>query len=293
LAIKQVKKAPGSTDASVESYIEAIDAFNEPLTNGTRPCLISALTPNRQVINYLKASNAQQSSVRFQNERISYVGMAAGTVPEDVLSYAKALKSELITIVYPDSAVMTIPDANGVDQDILVGGEYVAVALTGADVSPVYDVATPLTNIQLVGFVRLGRNMTKATAALVAQNGVTVLEYKNNTIRVLMGLTTNLDSPLTRDPRIIETKHFVQQGVRTVCDKFIGRKDIGGVTNEIHTTLAAYFSALKGVYLIGGFGAISVTVDPNDPTIVNVAIQYKPIFGVNWIMVTHYLRSTL
>ena len=294
LVIKQVKKATGSNDASVSSYIEAIDIFNEPVSNGTRPSLISVMSTNRQVINYLKSSNAQQSSIRFQNERTSYAGVAAGTVPEDVLAYAKALSTELITLVYPDSAIMTIPDSNGVDQDILVGGEYIAVALTGADVSPTYDIATPLTGVQLVGLSRLGRVLTKATAALVAQNGVTVMEYKNNVIRVMMGLTTDLTSPLTRDPRIIEVKHFVQQGVREVCDKFIGRKNIGGITNEIKTALVSYFNSLKGVYLIGGFDSnMTVEVDANDPTIVNVAIQYKPIFGVNWIMVTHYLRSTL
>lgn len=294
LAIKQVRKAPNSNDASVASYVEAIDSFNEPLSNGTRPALLSVLTANRQVLNYLRTSNAQQSSIRMQNERTSFIGLAAGSTPEDALNYAKALKSELITLVYPDSAVITIPDSNGVDQDILVGGEYVAVAMTGADVSPVYDVATPLTNISLVGFQRLGRSLTKATAALVAQNGVTVLENKNNNIKVLMGLTTDMTSVLTRNPRIVETKHEVQKGVRRVGDRFIGRKGLGGVSNEIKTALASYFTSLKSLNLIADFSNnIVVRPDDKDPSVINVAVRYVPIFGVDWIVATHYLRSTL
>jgi len=294
LAIKQVRKAPDSNDASVATYIEAIDSFDEPLSNGTRPALLSVLTANRQVLNYLRTSNAQQSSIRMQNERTSFIGLAAGSTPEDALNYAKALKSELMTLVYPDRAVITIPDTNGVDQDILVGGEYVAVAMTGADVSPVYDVATPLTNVSLVGFQKLGRSLTKAIAALVAQNGVTVLENKNNTIKVLMGLTTDMTSVLTRNPRIVEIKHEVQKGVRRVGDRFIGRKGLGGVSNEIKTALASYFTSLKSLNLIADFSNnIVVRQDDKDPSVINVAVRYAPLFGVEWIVATHYLRSTL
>lgn len=294
LVVKQIKKAAGASDASVSAYLEAIDTFNDPLSNGTRPCLICALSTDPQVTSYLKTSNAQQSSIRFRNERTSYVGFAKGTTPEAALAFAKGLSSELISLVYPDSAVMTIPDADGKDQDVIVGGEFVAAALTGADVSSAYDVATPLTNVQLVGFKRLGRALTQATAGLVAQAGVTVLEFRYGVLKVLMSLTTDMSSPLTRDPRIVEVKHEVQRGIRRTCDPFIGRKNINGLTNDVRRAVVAYFTQMKFLNLIGDFGsAISVSVDKNDPTIINVAAQYVPVFGVNWIMVTHTLRSSL
>lgn len=293
LALKQVVKAPGSNDASVSSYIAAIDEFDEPLSNSTRPCILQVVSTNQQVQNYLKSSNAQQSSIRFKNERTSYVGFPLGTTPEAAIGYAKAVKSELITAVYPDGAVITVPDENGNDQDIQVGGEYLACALAGADVSPSRDVATPLTNIDLVGILRLARSQTLASASQVAQAGVTVLENKFGVIKVMMALTTDLSSPLTRDPRVISVKHFVQQGVRKTCDVFIGKKMINGLTNDIEKSMNSYFSSLKLLNLIGAFQGIKASVDADDPTIINIAVYYRPIFGLNWITVTHYLRSTL
>jgi hypothetical protein len=294
LVVKQIKKAAGASDASVSAYMDAIDTFNDPLPNGTRPCLISALSTDPQVINYLKTTNAQQSSIRFRNERTSYAGFAKGTTPESALAFAKGLSSELINLVYPDSAVMSIPDVDGKDQDVIVGGEFIAVALTGADVSSAYDVATPLTNVRLVGFKRLGRALTQAVAGLVAQAGVTVLEFRYGVLKVMMSLTTDMSGPLTRDPRIVEVKHEVQRGIRRTCDPYIGRKNINGLTNDVRRSVVAYFTAMKFLNLIGNFDpAISVSVDKNDPTVINVAAQYVPVFGVNWIMVTHTLRSSL
>jgi len=293
LALKQVQKAPDSNDASVNSYIAAIDEFDEPLSNSTRPCILQVVTSNQQVINHLKSSNAQQTSIRFKNERTSYFGFALGTTPEAAIGYAKALRTELLTAIYPDGAVITVPDENGNDQDIQVGGEYIACAMAGADVSPSRDVATPLTNIDLVGILRLARAMTLANASQVAQAGITVLENKFGVIKVMMALTTDLSSPLTRDPRIISVKHFVQQGVRRTCDVFIGKKMINGLTNDIEKSLNSYFSSLKLLNLIGAFQGIKAVVDDADPTIINVVVYYRPIFGLNWITVTHYLRSTL
>lgn len=293
VAIKQIKKAPGSNDANVSDYFEAIDEFNEPLANDTRPSLLLVASSNQQVINYLKVSNQKQSSIRFKNERTSYFGFAVGTTPESAKAFAKSLKSELMTAVYPDGAVVTVPDESGNDQDVLVGGEYVACALAGADVSPAYDVATPITNISLAGIKRLSRRLSTLDASQVAQGGVTVLETKSGAVTVMMGLTTDLTSTLTRDPRIIETKQFIQKGVRTVCDPFIGRKLVGGVTTDVKRALHSYFGSLVSLNLISAFQGITVEVDALDPTIINVSVYYKPMFGVNWITVTHNLRSTL
>lgn len=293
LAVKQVEKSPDGTDATVSAYRAAIDEFDEPLSNSTRPSLIQVVSTDSQVVNYLKTTNQQQTSIRFKNERTSFFGFALGTTPEAAIGFAKALKSELMTAMYPDGAVITVPDEQGNDQDIQVGGEYVACAMAGAAVSPSRDVATPLTNISLVGIRRLARSMTLANASQVAQAGITVLENKFGVIKVMMALTTDTDSALTRDPSIIAVKHFVQQGVRDTCDPFIGKKMINGLTNDIERAMNSYFGSLKLSNLIGAYQGIKAVVNESDPTIVDVVVYYRPVFGLNWITVTHYLRSSL
>jgi hypothetical protein len=293
LALKQVLKAPGSANASYTSYVQAIDIFNDPLSNDTRPALLLVLTTESTVINYLKTVNMQQSSIRMRNERTSYFGFAVGTEPNYAMGRAKGVNSELMTAVYPDGGVITVPDSNGVDQDIQVGGEYLAVAIAGQDVSPTRDVATPLTNVEIIGLKRLNRKLNLSIASQVAQAGITVFENRYGSIKVMMALTTDLTSALTRDPRIVEIKHFVQQGVRSACDPFIGLKMLPSLTTTIQRSLTNYFSSLKSLALISGFQGIKATVDPLDPTTINVVVYYKPIFGLNWIVVTHFMRSTL
>lgn len=293
VAIKQVQKAPGSSDASTQSYISAIDEFNEPLSNSTRPSLIQVLTTNDVVINYLTTSNMQQCSIRLQNERTSFFGFRIGTSPEAAAKRAAGIKSELMTGVYPDSIIISVPNSEGVEQDIQVGGEYLAVALAGQDVSVVRDIATPLTNIEVVGIRRLGRRLNTATATQVAQSGVTVFEDRFGSIRTIMALTTDLTSALTRDPRIVEVKHFVQQGVRTTCRPFIGNKMLPSITGDIARAVTNYFASLQSLTLISAYQGITAKVDPLEPTTVLVTAYYKPVFGLNWIVATHYLRSTL
>jgi hypothetical protein len=293
VAIRQVPKAPGQQDATVQTYIEAIKDFDEPLENSTRPSLIQPLTTNDEVISFLKQSNAQQSSIRFKNERTSYFGYRNGTAPSVAINRASTLRTELLNSVYPDGGVMAIPDENGVEQEVLVGGEFLAVALAGRDVSPVGDIATPLTRAEIVGFRRLARRMDTVTASQVANAGNLVLENKFGSTRVLMALTTDTTSVVTRDPRIVEVKHFVQKGVRDVLDPFIGRKFIGNITGQVETTLNNYLAALQQANLIAAYRGVRAVQDPNDGTVINVEAFYSPVLPVNWIMVTLNLSSVI
>lgn len=293
VALKQIRKTSGGTDASVQDYINGIDAFNEPLPNGLRPSLLQALSTDSQVHSYLKSSNATQSSIRYRNERTSIIGFAAGTASDDVISRVKALGSEKVTAVYPDAAILGITDSFGNEVEYLVGGEMIASAVAGLDVSPVSDIATPLTNKSIVGFKRLFRRLDNVTAALVANAGCTVLEEQTPEIRILMYLTTNMSNNLTRNPRIVEVKHFVQQGVRRILQRYIGVKNLPRVIPQIESTLRSYFKTLRQAEIIVDFTGIRATVSEADPSTIDVEAYYSPVFPVNWIVVTLNLRSTL
>ena len=293
VAIKQIQKVPGASDAAVSDYISAISIFDEPLTNGARPALLQPLSTDSQVIAALKASNAQQSSIRFKNERTSYFGFRTGTNPDTVINRVRALNTEVLTAVYPDGGVVTLKDSFGADQDIVIGGEYVAVAMAGADVAPVRDIATPLTNVNLVGFKRLYRNLTTVVASQVANAGCTVLESRFGVTRVIMALTTDLTSVLTRDPRIVEVKNFVQQGVRSNLNGYIGQKNLPGMTGKIQATLDSYFFSLQQAEIISAYKPSKATVNAADPSTVDVTTYYSPVFPLNWIVATLNLNSTL
>lgn len=291
--IKQIPKVAGGTDASVADYIAAIDVFDEPMSNGVRPSLMQPLSSDPQVTNYLKVSNATQSSIRYRNERMSYFGFRIGTTPDTVINRVRSLASELLVAVYPDGGFITVrDDSNTYDIQVQVGGEYVAVAMAGLDASPAQDIATPLTNKTLAGFSKLSRALTTVVASQVANAGTTVLEYiPGGTVRVMMALTTDTTSVLTRDPRIVGVSQFVQKGVRNTLDPFIGKKNLPGLTGDIETTLKQFFASLISQQLIAGVQGISAVVNSADPSTVDVTAYYSPVLPLNWIVVTLNLRS--
>jgi hypothetical protein len=293
VAMKQIQRVSGGTDASVQDYIDGIDAFNEPMPNGLRPSMMQPLSTDPQVLSYLKTSNAIQSSIRYRNERTSAVGFPVGTTSDAVIQQCKNLSSEKITAVYPDGAVIGIVDAYGNEVEYIVDGSLIAAAVAGRDISPVNDIATPLTNATVSGFKRLYRRLDNVTASLVANSGCTVLEEQTPVIRILMYLTTDMSTSLTRDPRIVEVKHSIQQGIRSALQQYIGVKNLPKMQTQIRDTVGSYFKQLKQNEIIVDFTGIRVSQNTSDPSTVDVEAYYSPVFPLNWIMVTLNLRQSL
>jgi hypothetical protein len=293
VALKQIQRTTGGTDASVQDYIDGIDAFNEPLPNGLRPSMMQPLSTNSEVLSYLKTSNAIQSSIRYRNERTSVVGFTVGTESDAVIQQCKNLATEKVTATYPDGAVIGITDTYGNEVEYIVDGSMIAAAIAGRDVSPVTDIATPLTNATIVGFKRLYRRLDNVTASLVANSGCTVLEEQTPVIRILMYLTTDMSTSLTRDPRIVEVKHSIQQGLRNALNRYIGSKNLPKMQSQIRDTVGSYFKALKQNEIIVDFTGINVKQNESDPSTVDVEAYYSPVFPLNWIVVTLNLRQSL
>jgi hypothetical protein len=293
VALKQVPRVAGDSDASTQSYIDGIDSFDEPLTNGTRPILIQPVTTKPEIHSYLKTSNAIQCSIRYRNERTSIIGYAIGTKADEVINSVKGLKTEKITAVYPDAAVLGITDNFGNEVEYLVDGSFIAAAMAGLDVSPAYDIATPMTNKTIVGFKRIFRQLDNVTAAQIANSGCTVLTGRDANISIMMSLTTDMSNAVTRDPRIVEVKHFIQQGTRNVLSRYIGQKNLPRLLPQIEGTLGSYFKSLKQSDLIVAFKNIKARVNASDPSTVDVEVYYAPVFPLNWIVVTLNLRQSL
>jgi hypothetical protein len=293
VAIKQILRVTGGTDASVQDYIDGIDAFGEPMPNGLRPSMIQPLSTNSEVQSYLKTSNAIQSSIRYRNERTSVIGFAVGTTSDEVIQKCKNLATEKVTAVYPDGAIIGIVDTYGNEVEYIVDGSMIAAAVAGRDISPVSDIATPLTNATIVGFKRLYRRLDNVTAALVANAGCTVLEEQTPVIRILMYLTTDMSTSLTRDPRIVEVKHSIQQGLRNALQRYIGSKNLPKMQPQIRDTVGSYFKQLKKNEIIVDFTGINVKQNESDPSTVDVEAYYSPVFPLNWIVVTLNLRQSL
>jgi hypothetical protein len=293
MALLQLQKTTGGSDAPDASYMLGIDYFNSPMSNGLLPSLMEPVTTSTTVLAYTKTSNTIQSGIRYANERMSYFGFANNTSPSSAMIFAQSMNNERMTGIYPDGGIITLVDELGNNVDYVVDGSFLAAAVAGRDTTPAYDVAEPLLRKPVVGFSRLFRRVDPVTQAQVANAGLTILEQLSAGIDVKMDLTTDVSSVLTRTPSVIRIKDFVQKGTRTILTPYIGTKFLPSRTSEIENTLKSYLSSLVSAQIITAFTGVKASPDPSEPTTVNVVAYYSPVLPLNWILVTFNLRSRI
>jgi len=291
VAGKQVVKETGGTDGTVTSYIDAIDSLRKPIERRFRPALIMPVTTEPQVIAFCKTHCIVQSSPRWRQERITIFGFADGTTPTAAQSAAQGYANERLWAVYPDSAIVSLTDEQGVETEHIVDGSFLAAAVAGSNVSTAYDVASPMTFRQIVGFKRLVREMDEVEKNQTAVAGITVLEDLDPNIRIRQAFTTNMSSTLKREPTVITISDHVQLVMRSTLSQFIGIKFLGGVLGDIERAVKTTMKSLIAAEIITSYTAVKATPDAADPTAVQVELAYVPVFPLNYIVVTFNLRS--
>jgi hypothetical protein len=293
VGIKQVPKDPGSNQASVASYLDAFDSLTGFLPGGAS---LDTITPLRgdSLTLFQRLSNHVdiQSSIRYRQERTAIIGVSSGTQPTEVGDIAEAIKNTRMRLIYPDIALLTITDALGNDKQFLVDGTYLAAAVAGTRASPTRDVATPWTRTPIVGFDSLGRTLDAVQQNQVAVRGVTVIEERGRSMRIMQGLTTDNSNVLTRTPTTITIADEVQRAARRDLDRFIGIKFLPGVLPEIEGQLTFTLKQLKNSEIIAAYTGVQARTT-NDPTTVEVLGYYQPVFPLLYIIITFNLRSNL
>jgi hypothetical protein len=230
------------------------------------------------------------SSPRQEGERTAIIGTAIGTTPTGVQAIARGLQSELVTLVYPDSFVLTIQDDAGNLTDRLIDGTYIAAALAGSTCSPAVDVATPFTRRQLLGLKSIGRILDPTVANQVAVAGVTVIEQLDANIRVRHGLTTRLDNVITRTPSVQLTIQYVQQVLRATLDPFIGTKFVSTIPKQVEQAVSAAFQRMINAQIVTNVAGIVASVDAEDPTVLRLEAIYVPVFPLEYIVTSLSVR---
>jgi hypothetical protein len=290
VGLKQVVKAANSSQASVAAYTEAIDEQRKPITGNVKPDVITPLVTDPQVFAFLNQHCVFMSAPRQEGERIGVVGPAAGTSSLGVQSISKALLSEMMVVAYPDVYVISIVDEQGNSIDQVVDGSFMAAALAGASCNPSVDVATPWTRRSIMGFKRIGRVLDPTEANQVAVAGVTILEQVDAGIRIRHGLTTRMDTVITKTPSVTLIIHHVQQSMREVLDPFIGQKFSSSLLKSAEGVVTGLFGNMISQQIVATVAGIASTVDETDPTVMRTESIYVPVFPLEYILSSLNIR---
>lgn len=290
VAIKPIKRAAGQSDASDAEYIKGIEAFNVAMPDGSRPSVVQALTTSSAVTDYLRTSNAVQSSIRYRNERVSYVGAPLGTTPNLALDWISGLGSNLIIPVYPDSAAINITDENGTTTEEIVGAEFIAAAMAGLDTTSAFDYAEPLLNKRLAGFSRMGRRMDEPTALMVAGKGGVFLETQGTSTVIKSYFSSDLSSALTRDPRVTEVSFQISRETRNLLSRYIGKKQVDVPLSTVKEAMRKFMKNKVDSKIIAAVKSVVVKPNPLSPTTYDVEVIYSPTLPLNWILVSFQVQ---
>jgi hypothetical protein len=289
LILCQVKKATGSDLAPDTAYFDVLKRLEQDV-NGINPAVIFPVSTSQSVVNAVSTHCSTLSSKRNRRERISFFGFAVGTEPMEAADFALGMNSERMIGLYPDGAVIELVEPDGSVSEHVVDGSYVAAAFCGLNVNPAYDVATPMTRKVLVGFKQLVRSVDETTMDMVATRGLTIIQKIGSTFIVRHGLTTKMDSALTREIMIITIRDFIQQETRRSLDPFIGRKMTGGLPNEVAAALGSMLASAVDAQIIVDYKGVTAERDAVQPDFIKVTAFYIPIFGLNWVDVSYTIR---
>ena len=132
----------------------------------------------------------------------------------------------------------------------------------------------------------------KAEEDTLIRNGVTVVNLKRGSIRIIRGVTraVNRLSDQFFEINIRRIVDFIKDGARTAFNPFLGDKNIERKRNAIKSTIDNFLDEQVRVEVIVAFES-EVSIGGSSDT-VNVTIRVQPVFAINFIEVTLELSTS-
>ena len=291
---KQVKRAPGSPQASAETYIQAIDDLKTRMEGERNQDVIVPLTNDLDVFGFLKDHVETQSNVYNGNRRIGIVGLLNGTAPTEAVNIANSLNSERMWVMYPDGGVISYQDEIGREIEGTVDGSFLGAALAGRICSNGFDPAVPIMSLTLNDFKRLYRRLDSVTAAdMLARGGLIYVQDVGTTLRIKDALTSNIQDVLLAEPNVTLIDDSIASAGKRALEIFVGKKSLDGIEKDIESRIAGVMQAYQRQNIIRAFRDITAEIDADDSRVARVSVAYVPVFPLKWLLLTLNVTTSL
>lgn len=291
----QVPVQPGTNLAASSDFIAALQQLTVNLPGlNQKANVVVPLSNDPTVHQALSRQLITQAGPRYKGEAIGFVGYSQFTTPQQASANAVSLDNMRVIAIGNPAAGIEITDlTTGVAVEYPVDGPFMACAMAGLNCNPANDVATTLTEQNLVGFSRLLITYDDPTMDLMAANGLTLLLNNNGSLLIRHYKTTDPDNDLTSEPTSVTITDYVAQQFRASLKQFIGRKLVTSLVTDITVVSNALLQSLVAAEIIDGYQNLTVTPNANDPTEVDVAVTFKPIFSLLYAGVTFTVQTSL
>jgi len=280
-----------------------------PLSVGSGATLDEiSTTAKSQILQASLLHCVTMSSTQNKKERVSVGSLGQAELGDADTEYTYVYEAQSsehnkrATLIAPGICTVQIQDPNGRFQNIDVDSAFLAVAFGGLSCNPLSDVATPLTRQRVSNFVGISAETTdhpdssylEIEKDILGGAGVCVIDRLGSNIFVRHQLTTDQSNPAVGEFSVVTLTDFVSQAVRFTTEQYIGKKLVPAVVvPAVKSTVLATMQQLAQQAIISAIGAITVTVNPTNPTEILVTVQYVPVFPLNRIKVTFTIRTQL
>lgn len=225
------------------------------------------------------------SAAGARRERIAVVAGGAGETVEELTARAKGLNNERVVLVAP----------GGLDQDgTAQSGLSLAAAVAGA-IAGTADPAVPLGGAVLGGLYGLETVYGDNDLDLLIRGGVTPVERVGGVTSVVRGVTTRTATDGAADAtwRELSTILVVDDvipGVRSALrGRFHRAKNTAQSRGAIRSQVVLELENRKSREIIGGYDNVSVSADPDNPTVCRVDFSFTVAHGLNQIWLTAHI----
>ena len=272
--------------------VKAVPVFDTETSSYTAAFKLLAADEEIKVIvcdsDEAAVSSALKQEILTADVRASHkIGVVESNAenPSGFVSAAEALNCERI--------VMVAPKALDTDGSSAVCGSL-AAAVCGAILSE-SDPAIPLNGAVLYGLGGVSAKYTDGDINVLVRGGVTPGEVIGGNTCVVRGITTRSKNGETADKtwRELTTVLVVDDVIPTVRDalknSFSRTKNTEQTRGAIRTKVIIELEKKLAAEIIESYDNVSVTADPDDPTICNVTFDFTVVHGLNHICLTAYI----
>jgi len=244
---------------------------------------------------------SQNSNGNYQRAFLGFDGTSNQITTSGVQSFVGGIGASnagtRVSVVFPGS-INYNPGLNTntglTNVNFNIPGYYLAAAIAGTFVGQT-QVSTPITNKIVYGFNYIPNqiSLTDAATNYLPYGVTTVYQKRDGNLWILQGLTTNVNNWLTQEISINAVGDRLANNVRR---DLVNSALIGGPLTQL--TTGAALSTVQGTLinakasgLIQSYQNLNYTVNPANPTTVNITFQYSPTYPINYIQTTLSLNT--
>jgi len=233
-----------------------------------------------------------QQHVRAQSnnkyERRAIIGMDGSVNPvlsSQRIANAQTLSDQRIALISPSSFRYYAPELN---QEITLGGQFMAAAVAGKSVSDI--AAMPLTRKSVLGFIGPAESQREGEKNLESSQGLMVVEKtRRQQVQVRHGVTTDTTDLHTREWSIIGQADVMVYRVRDYLDAdgLIGMPIYDTTITQVKASAEAALQSLVRDEIIRGYRNLKARQIETLPDVIEVRYEWRPAYPLNYIVVRY------